>query len=182
MRFELELAEKGMLPDFLIKYGIKKLLKKRLYEISKYSEKKNNDIISELKTAPVAIETNKANKQHYELPTDFFTTVLGEKLKYSSCYFKNQKDTLDTAENNMLDLYIKRAELSDNMSILDLGCGWGSLSFHIANKFPGAKITALSNSRSQKEYIEKKARDMKIKNIEVITEDISIFDFKKKQL
>ena len=113
-----------------------------------------------LKKQPIAIHTQDANRQHYEFPAEFFTNVLGKRLKYSCCYFPAHVDSLDEAEEEMLELYAKRAGLEDGMRILDLGCGWGSLSLWLAEKYPNSQIQALSNSALQKKYILKQAKQL----------------------
>ena len=113
--------------------------------------------IEELKGSPIAVETRAANEQHYEVPTRFFQLVLGPRLKYSSALWSDGVASLDEAEERMLGLTCERAELSDGQRILELGCGWGSLSLWMAEKFPGARILGVSNSATQKEYIDAEA-------------------------
>ncbi len=170
-------AEKNILPDFLIRFGIRHLLKQRLHEeFSDNLELQNQryrQLIDELKQSPIAIETEAANEQHYEVPADFFRYALGDHLKYSSCYWDKQTNNLNQAEEQMLDLYIHRAELADQQKILELGCGWGSLTLHMAKKFTHSHITAISNSNSQREYIQQQANKLGLHNIEVITCDVN---------
>ena len=113
--------------------------------------------IAQLKASPIAINTREANTQHYELPHEFFELVLGQRLKYSSCYFHPDATALDTAEAEMLRLTCQRARIADGESILELGCGWGSLTLWMAEHYPNARITAVSNSRTQKQFIEARA-------------------------
>jgi cyclopropane-fatty-acyl-phospholipid synthase len=145
---------KNLIPDPFIRWGIRKLCKKRLVDekAHKLETSRENfyDFIDELKSSSIAKETDAANEQHYEVPSEFYTLCLGENLKYSSSLFKNKNESLHEAENNMLELYIKRSGVVDGDEILDLGCGWGSLSLHLAKKFPNSKITGLSNSSTQK--------------------------------
>lgn len=169
----INIVEKGIIPDGLIKVKIRNLLKQRLRD-----ERKNfnlHKLISELKESPIAIETKAANDQHYELPASFFDKVLGKYLKYSCGYWDDTIDSLDKAEKKMLELTISRAELKDGQDILELGCGWGSLSIYMAQKFSNAKITAVSNSNSQREYITAKAQKLGITNLTIITADMNDF-------
>ena len=126
MTISIRLAENGALPDFLISHGIKRLLRKRLLEIKKNPQIIEEEIISDLKKSPIAISTEEANKQHYEVPVEFFKFVLGKNLKYSSSCFERGATSLDSAEEEMLKIYIERAQITDGMNILDLGCDWGS--------------------------------------------------------
>lgn len=111
-----------------------------------------------LEEMPVAIETDTAKAQHYELPTNFFKLVLGRNLKYSSCYFPDDSSTLEDAEVAMMDLYCERAKIQDGQSILDVGCGWGSLALHIAKKYKNCSVTGICNSKTQKAFIEEQCR------------------------
>ena len=180
----ISLAEKGYVPDFLIKIGIQKLCNERLLWSKSLGvenlQKHNNDWISKLKDSPIALVPEKANEQHYELPPEFFEIVLGKHLKYSCGFWKDNYVNLDQSEKDMLEKYIIRAELKDSLNILELGCGWGSLTFFMANKFPKAKITAVSNSNDQRKFIENKCKQKGIENIHVITCDMNDFDTDKK--
>jgi cyclopropane-fatty-acyl-phospholipid synthase len=170
-------AERGWLPDAAIRFGIRRLCTQRLREeraddavaVSQRLQQR----IDELRAAPVAIHTDAANAQHYELPARFFELCLGKRLKYSSCYFATGGESLDDAENAMLALYGERAQLSDGQSILELGCGWGSLTLWMAERFPNSRITALSNSRTQREFIEAQCRVRGFGNVRVITHDVN---------
>lgn len=175
----IELAEKGLIPDPILKFGIRKLLTQRLAELpSKYDENLQDytsEIISQLRKSPVAIETSAANDQHYELPPEFFKLCLGKHLKYSSCYYEKGARNLDEAERDMLALTCERAEIRDGMDILDLGCGWGSLSLWIAEKYPNCTVTSVSNSAPQRMFIEGQAKQRGLDNIKVITADMNEF-------
>ena len=127
--------------------------------------------------SPVAIETAAANEQHYEVPTEFYQRVLGKHLKYSSCYFTHPSESLDDAEARMLELTCQRARLGDGDRVLELGCGWGSLSLWMATNYPGARITAVSNSRTQKAHMDAEARRRGLRNLEVITCDVNELAF-----
>lgn len=177
----IELAEKGILPDSLIRFGIRQLLRKRLHEESaeanpRLRQQKFDQLIDSLRDSPVAIDTRTANEQHYEVPTSFFSHVLGARLKYSSCYWPEGVADLNAAENAMLALSCERAELADGQAILELGCGWGSLSLWMAEQYPNSKIVAVSNSKTQREFIVAQAQQRGLSNIEVITCDMNDFE------
>ena len=149
----IQLAEKGYIPDFILKQAINQLLKGRLNQIPKVDDLKTSSKLSffeELKNSPIAISTNEANEQHYELPPSFFDIVLGSNLKYSSGYWPTNQTTFDESEVEMLELSCKRAELEDKLDILELGCGWGSLSLWMAKNFPKSKITSVSFNKQKK--------------------------------
>ena len=146
----LGLAERGHLPDALLRQGIRRMCAQRLREelaggldeqAARFAER-----IDMLRHSPVAIHTDAANAQHYELPPAFFEQCLGKRLKYSGCYYPRGDETLEQAEDAMLTLYGQRAELLDGQKILELGCGWGSLTLWMAERYPNAQITAVSNS------------------------------------
>src|SRR5579871_6218753 len=154
----LGLAERGWLPDSLIRLGIRRLCLQRLQQEGRGSPDEQSErfasLIETLRRSPVAIHTTEANTQHYELPPAFFELCLGSRLKYSSCYYPTGAESLDDAEEAMLTLYQERAELADGQDILELGCGWGSLTLWMAERYPRSRITAVSNSHSQRAYIE----------------------------
>ena len=176
MNVGIELMERGWLPDTLVRFGIRRLLAKRIDEINgKDSSEAESEFVQSLREGPVAQHTGKANEQHYEVPSDFFLRVLGPRLKYSSCIWPVGTRTLGEAEEHMLRLTCERAELSDGMDILELGCGWGSLTLWMAEQYPNARITAVSNSHSQREFIEKRAADRNLINVRVITADMNDF-------
>ena len=122
----------------------------------------------------------KANEQHYEVPPAFFENVLGKHLKYSSGYWPDGVNSLDESEESMLELSFERAQLADGDSILELGCGWGSLTCYMASKLPNSKITAVSNSKDQKEHILNRCKNQGLDNIEVITADMNDFETENK--
>lgn len=179
----IKLAEKGILPDFFIRLGISKLCGQRLADANDLSlkarEEKHQKWVDILMESPIALVPEKANEQHYEVPPRLFELVLGAKLKYSSGYWPQGTSTLDDSEVEMLKLTSKRAALSDGQEVLELGCGWGSLTFHMALTYPNSKITAVSNSNDQRQFIEKKCDELKIKNIKVITADMNDFSSEK---
>ena len=173
------LLEKDRIPDFLIRIGIRRLLKQRLRD--EEAQKQNlPKLIEELKNSPIAIETKAANEQHYEVPTQFYQYCLGKHLKYSSGYWKQGVTDIDTSEKDMLDITCKRADLQNGQEVLELGCGWGSLSLFMATKFPKSNFTVVSNSRTQKIYIDEQAKLRGINNLTVLTIDINNFNIDKK--
>jgi len=170
----ITLAERNLLPDCLIRYGIRKLLKQRLKEeLANNTEHHTQQFLNHLRQSPIAIETTAANTQHYEVPAAFYQYALGEHLKYSSCYWDEQTDNLNQAEARMLALTVQRAELMDGQHILELGCGWGSLTLWMAENYPNSHITAVSNSNSQRQYIQEQANQRNLNNIDIITCDVN---------
>lgn len=173
-------VERGMVPDILVRAGIRRLLKQRLREIGVGDAAKTTivrrDFIELLRHAPVALVPEKANEQHYELPADFFGAVLGRHRKYSACYWPDETIDLDGAEAAALQITCERASLANHQDILELGCGWGSLSLWMAAHYPGARITAVSNSNSQRQYIEAQAHTRGLANLQVITCDMNDFN------
>lgn len=173
------LIETGRVPDFAIRAGIRRLLRQRLVQEQRGSEAERaaalGRLLESMRSGPIAVHTRDANAQHYELPTEFFQIVLGRHLKYSSGLWSPGVDSLDEAEAAMLALTCERAELRDGQRILELGCGWGSLSLWMAERYPRSSILALSNSRSQREFIEGQARARGLGNLEIVTRDINHF-------
>jgi cyclopropane-fatty-acyl-phospholipid synthase len=168
------LLEKNLLPDWLLRIGIRRLLAQRIRgESTTY---RREAYVADLKTRALAEQTAAANTQHYEVPTRFYQLCLGQNLKYSGCLYPTGKETLDQAEDAMLALYAERAQLADGQTILELGCGWGSLCLYNAKKFPRSQITAISNSRTQKEHIDAEAKQRGLTNLTIITADINVFD------
>jgi cyclopropane-fatty-acyl-phospholipid synthase len=168
------LLEKNLLPDPLLRLGIRRLLAQRLRDESAVYNRAA--YVADLKTRQLAEQTAAANEQHYEVPTRFYQLCLGPRLKYSGCLYPTGRETLAEAEEAMLALYAERAQLADGQRILELGCGWGSLCLYNAEKFPNATITAISNSRTQKEFIDAEAKKRGLTNLEIITCDINVFD------
>ncbi|MFJ3461382.1 SAM-dependent methyltransferase [Achromobacter spanius] len=174
----LGLAERGLLPDALLRLGMRRLCAERLAQeyaggIEAWTEC-DRQLIAGLRTSAVAIHTDAANAQHYELPAAFFQLCLGARMKYSSCYYPTGDETLDQAEAAMLRLYGERAELADGQDILELGCGWGSLTLWMAERFPNARITAVSNSVSQRQHIEARCRERGWSHVRVVTCDVNV--------
>ena len=172
----LNFAERGLLPTLLVRFGIRMLLGKRLDEMKKLGPQYKYDFINELKSSPIAINTEDANEQHYELPTEFFELALGKNLKYSCTYWPEGVEDLDESEEISLGMACDRAGLKDGMEVLDLGCGWGSLSLWIASNYPACSVTSVSNSDTQREHIRKVAAERGLTNINVITTDMNIFN------
>ncbi|CBY01141.1 similar to cyclopropane-fatty-acyl-phospholipid synthase [Plenodomus lingam JN3] len=176
------LLDGGYLPHPIIRVGIRRQLADRLQSIASTSLTSSYEIkmnyVKLLRERPIAIETSTANEQHYEVGTSVLKGMLGPRMKYSSCLYEKGGETLAQAEIAMLRLYVERAELKDGMKILDLGCGWGSASLYFAEIFPNSQITAFSNSRTQKEYIDSVAASKGFTNLTVITGDVaSDFEF-----
>ena len=178
MKALIQMAEAGYLPDFLVRIGIRKLIKQRLLDAPQDEESRhqlNAKFIEELRNSPIALHTDAANDQHYEVPAAFFALVLGSNLKYSSAWFPDPNASLDTAEKAMLELTMKRAELEDGQDILELGCGWGSLTLAMAQAFPQSTVTAVSNSQSQRAFIEARCQELGLTNVTIFTSDINDF-------
>lgn len=173
------LLEKNKIPDFLLRIGIRRLLKQRLKDENKGSAQAQqthlNELIAELKASPIAINTADANTQHYEVPTEFYQYCLGKHLKYSSGYWNAGVTDIDASEKEMLELSCKRADLKNGQDVLELGCGWGSLSLFMSAKYPTSNFTVVSNSKTQKTYIDEQAQLRNLKNLAVITADINNF-------
>ena len=177
------LAEKGLLPDAIIRLGIRRLCRQRLVDASNTNEalmeQEHADWIDVLKESPIALVPEKANEQHYEVPPRLFELVLGDKLKYSSGLWPEGVSSLDESEVAMLKLTIDRAGLVDGQDVLELGCGWGSLTLYMAECFPKSKITAISNSNDQRQFIEARCEERNLKNVEIITADMNDFETAK---
>ena len=180
----INLAEKGFLPDLLIRFGIKRLCGQRLSEVNTLGlealENSHQQWIDLLTESPVAIVPEKANEQHYEVPAQFFELVLGTNLKYSSGYWSKEVFSLDESEHEMLKITCERAGLVDGQDILELGCGWGSLTCFMAQKFPNSKITAVSNSKDQRNFIQQKNDKLNLQNIKVVNADMNDFSTDEK--
>ncbi|KFN41442.1 SAM-dependent methyltransferase [Arenimonas oryziterrae] len=173
----IDLCERGLIPDPITRLGIRRLCTQRLREEGAFdldqADRRFRDLLRGLRHSPIAIETAAANEQHYEVPTRFFQLCLGKRLKYSSCYYARGDETLEQAEDAMLALYGERAELADGQHILELGCGWGSLTLWMAERYPNARITAVSNSNTQREHIEAVCRERGFDNVAVVTCDVN---------
>ncbi|KAI9204087.1 S-adenosyl-L-methionine-dependent methyltransferase [Polychytrium aggregatum] len=172
----------GWVPDWLLRYAIRRFCGSYKREVDGRNRTASNqvkmDYIHALKNQKViALNTKEANEQHYEVPTSFFRLHLGDRMKYSCSYYESGAKTLEEAEIAMLELYVERADIKDGMSILELGCGWGSLCLYLAERFPNSQVTAVSNSNTQREYITGVAASKGFNNIKVITADMNYFNF-----
>jgi cyclopropane-fatty-acyl-phospholipid synthase len=181
-RIGIPLMERGYLPESVIRLGMRRLIAWQIARRASEAESAGGTraavdrFADELRQRPIAPVPQKANQQHYEVPAEFFFEVLGKHLKYSGCYWDDGVDDLSTAEARMLDLTIERAQVDDGMEVLELGCGWGAMTIALAERLPRARITAVSNSRLQKQTIERRARERGLNNIDVITADMNEFD------
>jgi len=178
------IIDSGIIPDFIMKPALAWNLRPIIPDRNQSAEKKSGALTGFadlLKNQPVALSTEDTKRQHYEVPTEFFTHVLGSYMKYSCCLWADdnmsikKRDDLDKAETDMLRLTADRAGIENGMKILDMGCGWGSLSLYLAGRFPESEITAVSHSATQKEWIDSRADEMKLGNIKVITADMNSF-------
>ena len=178
------LLEKEIVPDFLIRRQIRGLLKERLKEQHQPDagslEKQIRSLVNELSASPIAINTVDANEQHYEVPTAFYKHVLGPHMKYSGGWWEDGAEDLQRSEFEMLKLTCERAQIKEGQMILELGCGWGSLSLFMAENFSTSLVTGVSNSTTQKEYIDAQAKKRGITNLHIITADINSFDIEQK--
>lgn len=173
-------VEQGLVPDRVVRLGIRRLLKARLAELQDGDPAATLALTQAFRAgladAPLALLPEKANEQHYEVPAAFFAQVLGRHRKYSSCVWPEGVTTLDAAEAAALQATCERAGLVDGQHVLELGCGWGSLTLWMAEQFPASRITALSNSHSQRAHIEAEAAARGLANVEVVTCDFNDFD------
>ena len=175
------LLARGLIPDWILRRGVRSQGKERLNMMNKVdSTKEYSKFINEASTGNIAVNTDDANNQHYEVDSEFFKYCLGKNLKYSCCFWDENTLDLDAAEDNMLEIYSQRAQITDGMSILDIGCGWGSLSLFLAQKYPKSEITGVSNSSSQKIFIDSVASERNISNLNIITRDINDFRTEEK--
>jgi cyclopropane-fatty-acyl-phospholipid synthase len=167
-------AERLPIPDALSRLGINMMVARTRQKLAAQSGA-NSQFASDMESFPIAQHTETANAQHYEVPAAFFATVLGPRRKYSSCLYETGKETLSAAELLALRATVKHALIADGQDILELGCGWGSLTLFMGERFPNAHITAVSNSASQRAHIEAEARARGLTNIRVITADMNDF-------
>lgn len=196
MNLLIDMTERGLVPDPLVRVGIRRLCSQRLKSLSLIESDQQshssrplidpalNQVTSQwgeyqktyaemLKKSPVALATDAANEQHYEVPAEFFQLVLGPHRKYSCAFWPSNIQNLEQAEEMALDLTMNRAELRDGMKILELGCGWGSLTLAMAARFPKSEIIAISNSHSQRKFIEMTAAARNLRNVRILTRDVS---------
>jgi cyclopropane-fatty-acyl-phospholipid synthase len=176
----LSITESGLLPDAIIRGGIRRLLKQRLDDIHaddcELSAAALSGFVEMMDAAAIAPVPELANEQHYEVPAGFFVEALGTHRKYSCCYWRPGVTSLDVAEADALRISCERAGIEDGMTVLDLGCGWGSASLWIASHYRGCQVTAVSNSSSQRDYIVAEARRRNLDNLAVQVCDMNVFD------
>lgn len=172
----VSLAERHAWPDALLRAGIWALCERTRRACAQGSAENDRVFAQAMSDAPIALNTADANAQHYEIPADFFALVLGPHRKYSSCLFDEKTRTLADAERLGLTETCAHAMLQDGQAVLELGCGWGSLSLWMARHYPNAQITSVSNSHSQRAYIEMRAQEQGLKNLSVVTADMNSFD------
>jgi len=174
------LLKRDLLPDTVIRFGIRRLLEQRLRAETAPTpveqRRRLDAFAADLRIQPIAVNTQDSKAQHYEVPTAFYQRVLGPRLKYSCCWFERGNESLAEGEEAMLRLCAERAHLTDGQEILELGCGWGSLSLWLAERYPHSRITGVSHSRTQKEFIDAEARKRGFANLTIITCDMNDFD------
>lgn len=171
----IRLAEASRLPDQLIRYGIRYLCKKRLKQsVERYDS--HEDFVMAMNSSAIAEVPELANEQHYEVPPQFFKLALGPNLKYSACNWEEDATTLGEAEDSSLREVCERAQLEDGQSVLELGCGWGSLSLWMARHYPNSQVTSVSNSADQRKFIEARAEELGLSNLKIITADMNEFE------
>jgi len=174
------LLERRLIPDALLRVGVRRAIARRLRQQRRggpvAEARRKQEFIDELRRSPVAIHAADANAQHYDVPAEFFEQVLGRRLKYSCAWWEPGTSSLDDAEEAMLRLYEERAQLEDGQRVLDLGCGWGSLSLWLAERHRHSAMVAVSNSCSQAAFIRARARERGLSNIDVRTSDVCDFD------
>ena len=166
----MEAVERGFVPDPFTRVAIRRLCRGRLRESTKsddHSRTLQGTFLESMRSGPIAPVPEKANEQHYELPPEFFAAVLGPRRKYSCCYWPHPACSLAQAEEAALDLTCQHAQLADGQDVLELGCGWGSLSLWMAERYPASRITAVSNSTSQRRFIESEAISRGLANLRV---------------
>jgi cyclopropane-fatty-acyl-phospholipid synthase len=173
------LLERGLLPDAIVRAGIRRIVAGRLQEQqaggpAAQAERARRLAVA-LRGAPIAVATADANAQHYELPSTLFAHVLGPRLKYSCGWWPEGVRSLAAAEERMLALTLERADVQDGHSILDLGCGWGALTLYLAAACPRSQVLAVSNSHSQGEFVRARAREQDLTNVTVLTADVNTF-------
>ena len=175
----IDWTERGVVPDAVVRTGIRRLLRQRLDEIGADDAARaaalSDAFVEGLRDAPIALLTGKANEQHYELPPAFFAAVLGRHRKYSSCWWPAGVNDLDAAEAAALQATCERAELADGQQVLELGCGWGSLGLWMAERFPASRILSVSNSHAQRAFVQAEAMRRGLSNLRVVTCDINDF-------
>jgi len=179
VNWAIGLAERRVLPDPVVRTGMRLILGQRLRSESRVESAgegpRSRAFADEMRRQPIAVATDSANRQHYELPAEFFETVLGPALKYSSCLWPDGVEDIAAAEEEMLAVTCRRAGIADGLEILDLGCGWGSLSLWIAQRYPECRVLAVSNSRVQADFIRRRCAERSLDRVEVVTADMNDF-------
>jgi cyclopropane-fatty-acyl-phospholipid synthase len=178
LAFAINAAERMPLSDGMTLAGIDFLCNRTKRRLETIPHGREIEFVSEMAKFPVATHTSDANRQHYEVPAEFFSLVLGPRRKYSCCFYPDLNTSLADAEREALRQTVKHAGIEDGMTILELGCGWGSLSLWLAENFPRSTIVSVSNSASQREYITSKAQDKGHTNLSVVTADMNFFETK----
>ena len=173
-------VESSLVPEFVLRLGIRQIVAMRLREQTRggpaEQTRRRMTLIESMKRGPIAVATAETNRQHYEVPAEFFELVLGPRLKYSGCYWPRDVISLAEAELASLEQVCERAGLRNGQDVLELGCGWGSLSLHAAEKYPASRVVAVSNSAEQKRWIDRRAAEQGLDNLEVITADMNQFE------
>lgn len=174
-----EAVERGLVPDLITRAAIRRLCAQRLrdcdHDREDASSRRFESLVDSMRTGPIAPVPEKANEQHYEVPPQFFVAVLGPHRKYSSCFFPTASTSLAEAETAALEITCERAGIQEGQQILELGCGWGSLSLWMAQRYRGSRITAVSNSAPQRQFIETEAAARGLANLRVVTADMNEF-------
>ena len=181
----IQAMERGWIPEFLVRLGIRKLCNQRLKNLEnrgcERTEEYEDRLYQDSITGPIAHVPEKANEQHYEVPAEFYDFVLGPRRKYSSCFWDSQTEVLGEAESKSLELTAEHADIRDGQKVLELGCGWGSCSLFLLQRFPSLQVTAVSNSASQREYIYRRADELGVGDrITVVTKDMNDFQIDEK--
>jgi cyclopropane-fatty-acyl-phospholipid synthase len=171
----IDSAERAPLPDIIVRAGIQALCARTAQKLADGNTETDAAFARQMSLRAIAEHTAEANTQHYEVPSAFFTEILGPNRKYSSCFYRDAESTLREAEEEALRQTVQRAAIVDGQSILELGCGWGSLSLSMARQFPRSRIVAVSNSQSQRAYIEAQAGSRGMHNLHVVTADMNTF-------
>lgn len=173
----IDLCERGLIPDRLARMGMRALMARRLNDEAaddgEARSRRFNQFLEELRASPIAIEAPAANEQHYEVPAEFFHLHLGPRLKYSCCLYPAGNETLEEAEELMLTHYLERLGVGQDMRVLDLGCGWGSVSLWLAERFRRTQVVGVSNSHGQREFILQRARERGLDNLRIVTGNIA---------
>ena len=172
-------TESGLVPDTVIRQGIRRLLEQKRRDIRagdiEHAAALTDEFVDMMNRAPVAPVPELANEQHYEVPAEFYGEILGPRRKYSCCFWDESTESLDEAERAALGLTLQRAAIENGHKVLDLGCGWGSLSLWIAETLPDCSVTTVSNSHSQRDYIVEQCRRRGIHNVKCLVADMNDF-------